>query len=152
MSIIEASSVGIKTMADNTLRLTVDIEPRFAKQAFELFGERGTAMALAALKVGAQPDPQPDPEKLKGGYAAEWLGTKCNEKPFQAFLYSISPAYLVSSSQEAAEVVRTICRVTSRAHIDHLPEAKERFDRLIRIPYGKWIAVNGVRFTAQEYA
>lgn len=86
MSIIEASSVGIKTMADNTLRLTVDIEPRFAKQAFELFGERGTAMALAALKVGAQPEPQPEPEKLKGGALSILAARWCQSIEFYDFI------------------------------------------------------------------
>lgn len=37
-ALVEASSVTVKTMADGTLRLSVDIEPRYARVAFGLFG------------------------------------------------------------------------------------------------------------------
>lgn len=49
--VIEASSVRCQTLADGTLRMTVEIEPRLALAAFILFRSPGTAMALAALKA-----------------------------------------------------------------------------------------------------
>lgn len=53
MTVIAASSVNVKTMADDTLRLTVDIEPRHAQEAFAMFGSRGTPLALARLTQSA---------------------------------------------------------------------------------------------------
>lgn len=51
MSVIEATFVKVAgTLADGTLRLVVDVEPRNAQAAFALFNSPGTAMALAALK------------------------------------------------------------------------------------------------------
>jgi len=50
MTIIEAASVNVKTLADGTLRVSMDVEPRHAQAAFALFGAPGTPMALAALK------------------------------------------------------------------------------------------------------
>jgi hypothetical protein len=46
---IQGATARISTLADGTLRLTVDIEPRDAQAAFRLFGSPGTAVALAAL-------------------------------------------------------------------------------------------------------
>jgi hypothetical protein len=49
-NIIEATSVAIKTLADGTLRITVEVEPYNALAAFTLFRQPGTVMALAAIK------------------------------------------------------------------------------------------------------
>lgn len=46
---IAGATARISTLADGTLRLIVDIEPRDAQAAFRLFGSPGTAVALAAL-------------------------------------------------------------------------------------------------------
>jgi hypothetical protein len=40
-------------MADGSLRITVEFEPRFAKEAFALFGGRGSPLAVAAIKPEA---------------------------------------------------------------------------------------------------
>lgn len=52
--LIEATSVNMKTLADGTLRITVEVEPYNALAAFALFRQPGTVMALAAIK---QPEP-----------------------------------------------------------------------------------------------
>ena len=44
---VSGSTTTIKTMADGTLRVSVDIEPRHAQTAFTLFGAPGTPVALA---------------------------------------------------------------------------------------------------------
>lgn len=152
-SVIEASSVGIKTMADGTLRLTVDVEPRNAQAAFRLFGSPGTPMAVAALKPGAQPSTEPGQagaevgsEPLKGGAIAKWLAIRCGEPAFQTWLYKTHSASWemaqrrllqpdVTTSDYAAEAVRIVCGVRSRRDIDHDTAAKETFERLIRKPW-----------------
>ena len=48
---VEGVTVGIKTMSDSTLRITIDIPPYKAKEAFNLFGEKGTTVAVAALNL-----------------------------------------------------------------------------------------------------
>jgi len=50
LAILPAASGAIKTMVDNTLRVTFDFEPRYAADAFRLFGERGTLAAIALVK------------------------------------------------------------------------------------------------------
>lgn len=55
--VIEATSVKCNTLADGTLRITVEIEPFNALAAFTLFRQPGTVMALAAIKTpGASDD------------------------------------------------------------------------------------------------
>jgi hypothetical protein len=49
-ALIEATSVAMKTLADGTLRITVEVEPYNALAAFTLFRQPGTVMALAAIQ------------------------------------------------------------------------------------------------------
>lgn len=135
MTAIEASSVSVKTMADNTLRLTVDIEPRHAKQAFALFGERGTAMALAALKT-VQQDSQEAP---KGGPLARWAAMRCQDPEFRAWMAKQFPAHVCSTPEDTAQAIRSICGVDSRAELDSNPLAQATFDDLIRLPWRQHI-------------
>lgn len=131
MTAIEASSVSVKTMADNTLRLTVDIEPRHAKHAFTLFGERGTAMALAALKTANEESREP----AKGGALSRWAAMRCQEHEFRDWLHGQFPAFACSTPDEAAQAIRSICSVESRAELDSNPLAQATFDDLIRLPW-----------------
>lgn len=134
MSVIEAAAVSVKTMADNTLRLTVDIEPRHAKQAFALFGERGTALALAALK--AMPEPQPQPEPLKGGELSKWCAMRCQDPAFRAWLNAQWPSgHDWDTAEGAADTIRAACHITSRAELDHNKAAAAIFNDRIRRPW-----------------
>lgn len=127
--------MSVKTMADNTLRLTIDIEPRFARQAFELFGVRGTAMAIAALK----PAHQQAAEQSKGGALAQWAAMRCQEPQFMAWMGRVFPDQPCRTPEEAAQAIRTICGVESRAELDNNPIAQETFDELIRRPWRQHI-------------
>lgn len=50
MHAIEASTAKISTLVDGTMRLTLDIEPRFAPSAFLAFCTPGTPVAVAVLQ------------------------------------------------------------------------------------------------------
>jgi len=68
-AMIVAATVNCKTMADDTLRLTVDIEPNDAQQAFQLFGKRGATVAIARLTdESAKSDMQKKAASSKGPY------------------------------------------------------------------------------------
>ena len=47
--VIKGTTSGYKDMADCTLRLIIDIEPMWARDAVQLFADRGTLVAIAAL-------------------------------------------------------------------------------------------------------
>jgi hypothetical protein len=133
VSAIEASSVRVSTLADGTLRLTVDIEPRHARAAFELFGSPGVPMALAALKAPDDEEvaePLEEPEKTVGGPLSRLAGIWCSDPEFWRWLK-------VNDQEQAAIYVRMVCGVESRAQLDHDDEAAEMFHQKFRIPFSK---------------
>lgn len=153
VSVLEASSAGVKDMADGSLRITFEFEPRHAAAAFALFGTRGSGVAIAALKDGRgahqehPPDAEPEPERLPGGPLSKLAGRWCHEHEFMRFLKQEYPDYvnLVSMrlmpdtqpNEVAAEVLRQVLGIKSRADLDHNPDAAEAFHTLIRGPYCK---------------
>ena len=125
-------------MADGTLRLTVDIEPRHSQAAFALFGAPGTPMALAAIKCATS---APATEPAKGGERAKWVAMRCQEAAFGRWLQEAFPQQWATACGEtpeqwAADTVRVACDIESRKELDNDAAAAERFDRLIRKPYG----------------
>jgi hypothetical protein len=131
VSIIEASTVRLQTMADGTLRMTVDIEPRNARDAFALFGMPGTALALAAIKPAAQ-QAQQATAKPAGGPLAKLAGQWCHMPQFLAWSGCNTP-------DTAAEFVRRECGIESRAELDHNADAAEIFHAHIRVPFANYM-------------
>lgn len=56
----EFRTAGVKTMADDTLRLSIDIEPRDAAEAFRVFGARGVCGAIAPIRPEAAGQAEPE--------------------------------------------------------------------------------------------
>ena len=146
MSAIPCSSVSMRTMADGTLRLSIDIEPANAQDAFRLFAAPGTPAAIAALQVGYAAAGEPSvkesltPETPKGGALAKLAGMWCADKTFQSWLGVADE----DSENRATLSFYELCDIRSRRELDHDPAAAERFNRLIRGPYMKWRAANGL--------
>jgi hypothetical protein len=149
MTVIEGSSTRCKTLADGTLQITVSIEPRDAVRAFTLFGSPGVPMALAALKTAQEPAKEDD--RPKGGVLSQWAAMRCNEVLFQRWLaqaYPIEWAHWLNKSARsvapkidptivAANVIRQLCGIESRAELDNDEVAAEKFNRLVRHPWQK---------------
>lgn len=146
MSAIPASSVNLKTMADGTLRISFDIEPMHAQDAFRLFAAPGTPAAIAAMQVGyaaATGEELSPVEKPKGGPLSKLAGMWCNDPEFWRWLET-DPLNACHSATGAASIVRDLCEIESRADLDHDAYAAERFNRLIRGPYSKWLIAQGI--------
>ena len=149
MSALQAASAGIKDMADGSLRISIDFEPRDAKAAFALFGARGTQLAVAALKDGSfleqpvQPVAEPKPREQLGDACyrtVQW----CNEPSFWDFLNNALFVYedevlFCDNPATAASVVKTICNVGSRKELDTNPEANKTWESEIRKPYRDYL-------------
>lgn len=154
MSVIEATSAGVKDMADGSLRITFEFDPRHAAAAFALFGVRGRAVAVAALKDGSgavqeQPKTAGDAGVAKGGELAKLAGIWSNDPAFidWADMQNSKGGELstnITSPEDAALWVRIVCGVASRAELDHDADAAERFHRLIRGPFAKHQLARGV--------
>lgn len=67
---------------------------------------------------------------MKGGQLARLAGVLCGQRHFQHWLGA-------ESADQAAAIVRDVCGVQSRAHLDHDAQARERFHTFIRRP---WVA------------
>lgn len=133
-AIVPASSVMVRTMADGTLRVSVDIEPRHAQTAFVLFGAPGTQVALAALKVGT--DVEVEPEPAKGGQLAKWAALRCQDERFRGFLGA-------RDGVQARNMILDTCGIRSRAELDSNPEAAALFARHFRMPWADHCKRNG---------
>jgi hypothetical protein len=166
VSIIAASSVKCATLADGTLRITIEVEPKDALDAFTLFRAPGTPMAITALKDGyAQPSSTPaeqtppapakqDGEALKGGELSKWVAMRCNEPEFRDWLARRYPGLMacggVVDATVAAHIVRSVCEISSRAQLDHEERAAQRFHDLIRQPYATYRASPPPHWAKQE--
>lgn len=143
MSIIQASSAGIKDMADGSLRITFEFEPRHAKEAYSMFGARGTACAVAALTVvaatkAAQQEAIQAEPKTPAGELCIMAATFCKSPLFWEW---------VSNSQNdcrteahAKDFILGVCVIGSRKDLDTDKYAATRFHTLIREPFMAWRA------------
>ena len=142
-AVIEGASVSVKTMADGTLRLTVDVEPVNAQAAFALFGAPGRAIALAALKDGSAVVKEPEPEKPKGGAWAKMAGMWCADPDFWRFC-GTQWEEVITNSESASVLMREMVGIASRSDLDHDEAALRRFNAVVRQPFMEWMKKNGI--------
>ena len=105
-------------------------------------GTAGQVLALCVVVVGddGKPEQQPEPvvehEKPKGGPLAKLAGMWCAE---QDFIDWLDDRYIqglgMHQGWDPAKVIRHVCKIESRAELDHNPEARKLFDLHFRIPY-----------------
>lgn len=144
MTIIEATSVSFKSMADGSLRQTIEYSPIHAQDAFKLYGgvpgaPMGTfRLTQEAAKHSAQSETIAA-DKQKGGALAKLAGMWCLEINFWNWLNSLPESMSVESKTDAINNIYYICTIKSRADLDNNPEAADKFHRLIRIPYGEYL-------------
>lgn len=145
---IEASTVKVSTMADDTLRIVLDISPQHAQEAFALFGMRGSPVVIARLtQEAATASAQAEAiqqDKPKGGELAKLAGQFCANPRFREWLRSVSPTWDYKTADEAAQWVRNVCCVVSRADLDHNAYAAQQFHDNIRKPFAEWCRARGV--------
>jgi len=141
MSVIKGTSAGFKDMADGSLRITFEFEPADASTAVALFGPRGRAVAIAALKDGADAksdapiiETQIKPDKAKGGALAQSAGIVCHDQRFQA--YARSKGY-APSAEGARDLILLFCNIDSRAELDHEPSGAARY-RTLMANFREW--------------
>jgi hypothetical protein len=160
MTAILATSGAIRSLVDGTLRLTVDIEPKDAQEAFALFGRPGSPVALARISNEAavehdrksQAQPPAEPLERKPLSLASKVAITCAEKSFWAFLkadrkpgwneayghlLATDPVARFDDSEIAAVLVRRICQVKSRSEITPGSAAERRWSDL-EASYQHW--------------
>lgn len=113
------------------------------------------ALCVVVIADDGTPEQQPTTPQLsaredvpKGGPLAKLAGQWCESTEFQTWLrerwaapWVTTERTLASRGQPsgagcvAAELIRKACSVSSRAELDSNDEAKQAFDRYVRLPY-----------------
>lgn len=75
--------------------------------------------------------------RAKGGALARLAGMWCGNPEFWAFLAQRFGGQ-VANADQAAELVRGVCKVASRADLDNVPAAEAHFHVRIRQPWVRW--------------
>jgi hypothetical protein len=149
MSAIEAVSRNVKTMADGTLRLTVDISPVHAQDAFSMFGMPDVPLALARLNIQAsqamaqqETIAKEHKEPLTGLalLAVQW----CQEPNFWKWANELNGMELIRSESQAKTFICEVCSIESRKELNADPKAEAQFQKEIRAPYMQWLRDEGV--------
>lgn len=153
MSVIEASSAGVKDMADGSLRITFEFEPRHAADAFALFGPRGRGVAIAALVDGHAAITSESASEVKEKQQKErehlgdlcWRAVQwCNDPEFQKWINVRADFKAPPSAEQAKQIICSWCQVESRKELDESPEVAERFNKFVRGPYQKHLQARGL--------
>lgn len=145
-SVVLGTTSGMKMMADGTIRISFDFEPRHGQQAFALFGSPGSQVAVARiLQEVAQRQAQRDTAAVeKGGQLCKLAAIFCNSEEFRTWL-RLTYDPLPRNAEDAAEIIRRVCKIESRSQLDHDPDAAATFHSTFRLPYSAWADGRGAR-------
>lgn len=134
MSAISGTRRALKELVDGTIRVQIDIDPRFKTQFHQMFPNIDMPVALAPLVS----DFEQQEEKPKGGPLCRLAGMWCKDEMFWEWLIDSGNLNRCDSEECAADWIRAMCGVESRAAIDSNPFASEVFHRSVRSPYMEW--------------
>lgn len=102
------------------------------EQPVEPHGEVAAAADAQLARLAGDTNAKAD---LKGGALAQLAGRWCQSKEFQEWAGA-------DGADDAAEYIRMLCGIESRAELDHKPEAAAAFHKYIRQPYADWLQLN----------
>jgi hypothetical protein len=137
MDVIEANFIKVgSTLADGTLRLIFDIEPRHAQAAFALFHSPGTPAALARLISPRSEIVVAEEKEFKSKIGHNCISAcdLCKDKQFQSWSKSVN-------EEDAKQFILSTCKISSRKELDSNQEAANIFRTLIIIPFKSWYPI-----------
>ena len=99
--------------------------------------QRGTSGVPVRARVAST--------ERKGAALSRAAAMMCDGAKFQRWVVSRVGAAPegVSAQQHAAQFVRDVCGITSRADLDHNAEASTLFHTAVRIPFVEWSGIYG---------
>jgi hypothetical protein len=135
----EVQFAGYSDSSRSGPRVTLRLSDRSDLERF--VGCEGKRYMVALVEIGSdeQPVSAPEPEKPKGGPLAKSAGIICGTPMFQKF--AGVRGYDVSEGG-AAQLVRDVCNVTSRAELDG-SQAKQYVYSGLMAMYRAWAAEQG---------
>lgn len=129
MSAVMGTFVSIKTMADGSPRITLDMQCTLADVA-AMGLIPGVPFALARLTKDASLAPQPssEPTKQPIGALCRLAVQLCDDALFLDFIGAVD-------SEHAKDFILNSCGILSRKELDTNPEAAKIFHREFRQPF-----------------
>lgn len=142
MTALLGTFVSIKTMADGSPRLTLDMQCTLADIA-AMGLQPGVPFAIARItnesSVAPIPSNSTEIEKPKGGALAKLAGMWCNDPEFWKFCSErFQHQGQFEGAEEVADLVRDTCCINSRAELDTNEKAAGMFNHQFRLPYMAW--------------
>lgn len=146
MSVISGTRRGMKELVDGTIRVQIDIDPIHRADFFAAFSRIDMPVALAPLVANFEQikpyedkttaDLVPFVDKPKGGELAKWAGILSNDQVFWEWLneknYECGEPAAAYCAADARESIIQTCKISSRADLDHNPEAAKIFREMMR--------------------
>lgn len=139
MSAISGTRRALKELVDGTIRVQIDIDPRFKAEFHKLFPTIDMPVALAPLAS----DFEQKEEKPKIGplclLAVRW----CKDDSFyEWYSQNVHIEDHEINEQGAASYIKFICGIESRKELDTNQHAASIFNHAIRTPYMEWLKRN----------
>ena len=75
--------------------------------------------------------------KAKGGALAQLAGMLCNNPEFRRMV-AVRTGRPCETAEDAKARILERCGITSRADLDHVPEAEAEFHAAFRLPWLRW--------------
>ena len=148
-TVVSGTRRAIKELVDGTIRVQIDIDPRFRKAFFDLFPDIDAPVAIAPLvddfEAGkAAPEPVEHAHRTQGALcqlAVRW----CRDPEFLAWAgfnwpHSDDPVCRPLTQEEARALILTVCKVGSRKELDTVPTAGATFQEQFRGPFMEHLA------------
>jgi hypothetical protein len=133
MTALSGTFVSLKTMADGTCRVTLDLDCPIS-DFVALNGGPGSVWGMARLQDAPAPAKEPEPEKPKGGQLAKWAVLRCKEPEFWSFMADLS-GQPVDSEEECKQLLLFMGGIQSRSELDTNKESGDWFKTHIM---GRW--------------
>jgi hypothetical protein len=124
--------------------VSIEIPIERYQEFIALFGAPipGESKWVAIAAMGSEPAIPDDPQSEKKASLAQIAGIKCNDVGFQKWLWVGFPAACKRATDDehgvaldgdvvAARVVRSLCKVASRADLDKSAESADKFRKLL---------------------
>jgi len=144
--VVLATTKTMRTLADGGMTVTLDIAPQHFEEAFRLFGRAGSTVGVAAITTEAARKATVEAasdvahrvrddeinEAAKPELRTKRCAVLCGQSDFWAFLERQAGVAIggVENADDAAEAVRYLCGVPSRAYFNRDEEAGKRWDAL----------------------
>lgn len=133
----------MKEMADGTIRVQIDIDPRCRSDFLTLFPNIDMPVAIAPLvpdfeRGMVEEKPESEHKERASGLwmlAVQW----CKESEFWKWLEETEAGYLVRCEDDATVALKEICGIDSRRELNTDKAAIAAFNQCIRGPYMAWM-------------